>query len=255
MRIGMFQMDVELGKIESNLSQLYNWLVAHKGECDLLVLPEMFTTGFCVESVEWAEAFDGPSITQLKKWSKEFDVALVGSLMMSKDGRNYNRAFFLMPEEESFFYDKRHLFQGVEATLFSSGEERVVVPYKGWNILLQVCYDLRFPVFSRNRRNDYDLALYVACWPTPRINAWKTLLQARAIENLSYVCGVNAVWTDAKGRKQGGSSMLVDMNGIVKREFEAESACVEVFDVQKVDLETFRESFPAWKDSDEFSIG
>jgi len=253
MRIALFQMNVRWGDVQANMQSLHTWIKEHFLETDLLVLPEMFTTGFCVDSSTLAETEDGPTLKQLQEWSRSYHIAITGSLMIHENGTNYNRAFFLTPEDEPVYYDKRHLFQmGSEGRYFTKGEKRVIVSYLGWNILLQICYDLRFPVFSRVRNNDYDLAIYMACWPTARIGAWKTLLPARAIENEVYVCGVNAVGVDSEGRRQGGNSMLLDMKGqslLSLSDTEENSA---IIDIQIDDLHLFREKFPAWKDADDF---
>ena len=253
MRIALFQMNVRWGDVKANMQSLHTWIMEHFLETDLLVVPEMFTTGFCVDSSSLAETEDGPTLTQIREWSQTYHIAITGSLMIREHDTSYNRAFFFTPDGQSFYYDKRHLFQmGSEGRYFTKGEKRVIVPYMGWNILLQICYDLRFPVFSRVRNNDYDLAIYMACWPTARIGAWKTLLPARAIENEAFVCGVNAVGVDSEGRAQGGNSMLLDMKGqpiLLLSEQEENSA---IIDIQIDELQAFRSKFPVWKDADNF---
>ena len=157
----------------------------------------MFSTGFSMQSKILAEPNSGETITTLKQWAAKFQLAICGSYIATENELFYNRAFFLTPEGEEFYYDKRHLFRmGREAEHFSAGDKRLIIPYHGWNICLLVCYDLRFPVWSRNVGNEYDLLIYVANWPIPRRLVWDTLLRARALENQCYVCGVNRVGTD-----------------------------------------------------------
>ena len=167
------------------------------GTTEVVILPEMFSTGFSMNSKELAEPVSGETITTLKQWATEFQLAIAGSYIASDKGEYFNRAFFLTPAETDHYYDKRHLFRmGQESEHFSAGNGRVIIPYHGWNICLLVCYDLRFPVWSRNVNNEYDLLVYVASWPVQRRQAWDVLLRARAIENMCYVCGVNRIGTD-----------------------------------------------------------
>lgn len=254
MRVAMFQMDIVWKDVNANLKKLKSWLVSHKGEADLVVVPEMFSTGFCVDALDLSEDSRLQTISQLQNWSDETDIAIVGSLMYAENGTHYNRAFFIAPHQSPVYYDKHHLFRmGSEGVYFSSGEKRVIVEYKGWRFLMQVCYDLRFPVFSRIRNNDYDVILYVACWPQSRVGAWNILLPARAVENLCYVCGVNASGVDDAGRTQAGHSTLIDMKGEILSQLDdnEEDSIVEL---SKEKLEKFRTKFPVWKDADEFNL-
>lgn len=253
MRVALFQMNVKWGDVKANLHTLQTWLEEHPNEADLLIVPEMFTTGFCVGESQLAESNDGLTIRLLQEWSRCYNIAITGSLMITENSTCYNRAFFFTPQGDSYYYDKRHLFRmGSEGRYFTSGKKRVIVPYMGWNILLQICYDLRFPVFSRIRKNDYDLAIYMACWPKSRVEAWKILLSARAVENEAYVCGVNAVGYDTENREQGGCSMLLNMKGQAIVDLSSDFEICTVKDIQISDLQHFREKFPVWKDADEF---
>ena len=156
-------------------------------EADLLVLPEMFTTGFCMDAAELATTMGGAVIQQLKEISQRYDLALYGSLIVEENNRHYNRGLFITPDGDVRTYDKHHLFSpGTEAETYSAGKEKVIVPYKGWNICLQICYDLRFPVWSRNPDCGYDLLLNIANWPSSRIEAADILIHARAVENACY---------------------------------------------------------------------
>ena len=199
-----------------------------------------------------AEANSGETITALKQWASLFQVAICGSYITVDNGRYYNRAFFLTPEGEEFYYDKRHLFApGGEARQYTPGDSRAVVEYGGVRFLLLVCYDLRFPVWSRCR-GDYDAILCCASWPAPRREVWRTLLRARAIENQCYAAGVNRVGDDPAAR-YAGDSALVDFKGRTMVEAGGgERILTGVFDTGA--LAAFREKFPAWRDADEFVL-
>ena len=167
-----------------------------------------------MQSQTLAEPNSGKTISTLKQWASLFQLAICGSYIATDNGQFYNRAFFLTPEGEYYFYDKRHLFRmGREAEHFSAGNKRIIIPYHGWNICLLVCYDLRFPVWSRNVKNEYDLLIYVANWPIPRRLAWDALLRARALENQCYVCGVNRIGTDGYRLHYNGGSVVYSALG------------------------------------------
>ena len=179
---------------------------------------------------------------------------MAGSFIAKEGGKYFNRAFFVTPEGETYLYDKRHLFRMAgEDQHFTAGDKRTIVRYKDWNICLQVCYDLRFPVWSRNVDNEYDLLIYVANWPQGRQKVWDTLLSARAIENQAYVVGVNRVGSDANGQYAGGSK-LVDLFGetIVKAEEGVESIVTGEIDLDR--LKAFRKEFPVLDDADQFKL-
>ena len=180
---------------------------------DLIILPEMFTTGFSMRSNELAETMVGPSVAWMKAQARNSGAAINGSLIIKEEGKYYNRSIFTYQDGRVEHYDKRHLFRMAdEHAHFSEGTERKIVELKGWRICLQVCYDLRFPVFSRNQ-NDYDLLIYVANWPEARADAWSTLLKARAIENQCYLIGVNRIGADTKGISYSGASVVLDAKG------------------------------------------
>ncbi|MFT7131254.1 MAG: omega-amidase [Gammaproteobacteria bacterium] len=219
---------------------------------DLVVLPEMFTTGFTMSPESLAEAANGPSVSWLREQAIRRNIAICGSVVIEEQGHYYNRFVWTNPDGGQVFYDKRHLFRMAnEHEHYAAGTDRVVVSYRGWRILLQVCYDLRFPVFSRNR-NDYDLAIYVANWPAVRRHPWRILLQARAIENLCYVSGVNRVGADGNGVKHSGDSMLVDFKGETVIDRPAYEPYCETQALSWQKLQDFRRKFPAWRDADKF---
>ena len=240
---------------EANLKKAAYLLEEEKLQADLLVLPEMFTTGFSMKAKELSEPNDGETVNRIKQWSESFNIAIAGSFIACADNRFYNRAFFITPDGEAFFYDKRHLFSiGSEHTVFSAGKEKVIAKYRGWNICLQICYDLRFPVWTRNVDNEYDLLLYVANWPASRISSWNALLPARAVENQAYVCGVNRVGEDGLKVKHNGYSSVYDMKGKLLAGFEPEEEGVKVATLSLNLLKEFRTNFPVWKDADSFEV-
>ncbi|MCB0781414.1 MAG: nitrilase family protein, partial [Flavobacteriales bacterium] len=174
---------------DANRAMFDDMLSTLKGVTDLIVLPEMFTTGFSMRSNELAEEMNGPTVVWMQEQARELDAALYGSVIITEGGRCFNRGLFVKPDGEVTVYDKRHLFRFANETdHYSAGKERVVVEWRGWRILLQICFDLRFPVFARNR-GDYDAILYVANWPEARRFPWSQLLIARGIENQCYVAG------------------------------------------------------------------
>ena len=192
-----------------------------KGATDLILLPETFTSGFSNEAIHNAETMDGPTVDWLRGQSRELDAAITGSVQLRTDDGVFNRLFFATPDGSLHHYDKRHLFRyAKEHERYAAGRDRLTVEWKGWRICPLVCYDLRFPVYSRNRFDferqgglDYDLLLYVANWPAARAQAWKALLPARAIENLSYVAGLNRVGVDGNGLHYSGDSAVFDFLG------------------------------------------
>lgn len=225
------------------------------GKTDLAVLPEMFTTGFSMRVNNLAETNEEETVNCVKKWAATYQMAIVGSFMATDNGKFYNRAFFITPEGEASYYDKRHLFSMAgENKYFEAGNKRLVVNYRGWKICPLICYDLRFPVWSRNVKNEYDLLIYVANWPEVRKRAWKSLLQARAIENMAYVCGVNRVGTDGHGFTYIGESLVFTPKG--KRLISAgtKDEVTRTCKLEKENLELLRTKFPAWKDADSFLI-
>lgn len=242
---------------ESNLKHFESqFLKQLQGQqLDLVLLPEMFNTSFSMNVEQLAETMDGPSISWLKQRAEELDCQIGGSLIIEEAGHYYNRFVIVRAEGIVASYDKRHLFRmAQENEHFSPGEERVVYTLKGWNILLQVCYDLRFPVFSRNKtigdNKEYDLMLYVANWPQKRNMVWKTLLQARAMENQAFCIGVNRVGVDGKDINYSGDSMLVDPWGSVQHQFSENVERVKILTLKYEQITNITNRFPAYKDAD-----
>lgn len=248
--VAICQVDMEWEHTARNLERLEPIVAA--AAADVVVLPEMFATGFKLRPAVVAEPADGPVVRAMRRWAAEYDRAVVGSVVIAEGGQYRNRMFFVKPSGEVAWYDKRHLFRpGGEARDYTPGDRRVVVEYKGWRFLLLVCYDLRFPVWSRNR-GDYDAILYSASWADDRREVWRTLLRARAIENQCYVAGVNRVGVDPDA-SYAGDSAIVDFKGATLADAgQSERTCVATFDAQA--QAAFRDHFPAWMDADDFTL-
>jgi predicted amidohydrolase len=213
MKLALVQLPLVWEDPKSNRVNIEQKINAIESGTDLIVLPEMFTTGFTMQPERVAETMNGETIQWMQSLAKAKNAAITGSLIIVEEGKYYNRLVFVFPTGEIQQYDKRHLFTlAGEDGVFTSGTSKVVIEYKGWKICPLICYDLRFPVFSRNTEN-YDLLIYVANWPKTRINAWDTLLQARAIENMSYTIGVNRLGVDDNNLEYVGHSQVVDYLG------------------------------------------
>lgn len=255
MNISILQRDIVWGRSLENISAADSVIDGLPKETDLIVLPEMFSTGFCTSPKGIAESAEqGPSLKWMKEKAKHRDCAICGSVAVEDaEGKFHNRFYFVKPDGDVTYYDKRHLFtySGEDKT-FTAGTQRVIVEWRGVRILLQVCYDLRFPVWARNR-GDYDMILYVASWPTRRIEAWSTLLRARAIENQCFVAGVNRVGKDPSCDYSGGS-VVIDPLGKTLAEcpWKEESSVTAEIDMKT--LELFSKSFPVLNDADKFKI-
>lgn len=258
LKTALLPMEIVWGDKERNLENLANIMPLIHPETDLLILPETFSTGFLTEDKEfvrqYAERNTGRTIDTVKELAAKYNVAIAGSFIADSGGSLYNRAFFIEPSGEETFADKRHLFtMAGEDKVFSPGFNRLSVRYRGWNIAMVVCYDIRFPVWCRNVLNQYDLLIAVANWPKVRINAWNQLLPARALENEAYVCGVDCKGTDSKGFEYDGSSAAIDFKGknITVRD-GVNGILYATLDHDLLD--TFRAKFPAWRDADAFKL-
>lgn len=263
LNVCLFPMTITWDDVDANLKNLEKSLNSVHPQTDLVVIPETFSTGFPIgKSKDEIKVIAGSSysrtINTLKDLSNRNNFAIAGTLVYVEDDKLFNRAFFVEPNGDITFADKRHLFSMAgEDKIFSPGNNRLKIRYRGWNIAMIVCYDLRFPIWSRNINNDYDILLVSANWPEVRISAWNKLLPARAIENLSYICGVDCTGTDNKGFNYDGSSMIIDFKGneIGKTLPVADDAQRFIYaTLSRTKLDTFREKFPAWRDADQFSI-
>ncbi|WP_242926514.1 amidohydrolase [Pontibacter vulgaris] len=238
----------------ANRRMLQEKLAAAAPKTDLIILPEMFTTGFSMNAAELAEEPEGETLRWLQQMAQQHHAVVTGSIIVKEGDNYYNRLLWVRPDGRYEKYDKKHLFRmAKEHHTYTSGNEQLVVELKGWKIRPLVCYDLRFPVWSRNTSNSYDLLLYVANWPKARNHAWRTLLQARAIENLAYVAGVNRVGTDGNNHPYSGNSAIIDPKGIQLLEVNEEEG-VHTVTLSKQELEAFREAFPAHLDADGFEF-
>lgn len=252
MKILLLQTDIKWQSPEYNRIHAED-LINNAAQADLIILPEMFTTGFCTSPEGAAEEADSETLRWMQNMAKQKNAAIAGSVATHENGKYYNRFYFVKPDGSYATYNKRHLFTfGGEDKEYTAGKERIVVEYQGVRILLQICYDLRFPVFARNR-GDYDMIIYVASWPIPRIEAWNALLKARAIENICYVAAVNRTGEDPYA-EYNGSTVLLDYLGkdIVAAELDQETAVLGEIDMEK--LSAFRKKFPALNDADQFEI-
>jgi len=223
-------------------------------DIDLIVLPEMFTSGFTMNASEVAETMDGETISWLKTKAKEKQAAIVGSLVILENDNYYNRLVFVEPSGNIIQYDKRHTFTlAGEHKVYTAGIEKVTLDYKGWKICPLICYDLRFPVWARNVE-DYDLLLYVANWPKVRVSAWDALLKARAIENMSYCIGVNRVGLDGNNYEYTGHSAAYDALGNRIDTIEESKEAIEIVTLEKEHIKTYREKLGFLKDRDGFNL-
>lgn len=249
MKIAIIQTFPQRGEAGRNLARLDGVLAALPDAVELVVLPEMFSTGQYIDPAPVAETADGLTHSWMCAKSRQLDAAVVGSVPIIEDGKFYNRQYFVKPDGTEAFYNKKHLFSySGEGKYFTPGRDRCVVEFRGIRFFLQVCYDMRFPVFSRNM-NDYDVVIYSAFWPDRRILAWDTLLRARAIENQVYAIGANCVGEDQFGHYSGHSALINPYGETLVQSPDG----VEGFSIGLIDmemLERYREKFPVLNDSD-----
>ncbi|MEP6700904.1 MAG: amidohydrolase [Bacteroidota bacterium] len=251
----------------ANLKMLEEKINSIKEKTEIVVLPEMFSTGFSMKPELLAEKMEGETLQWMQRISAEKKIILTGSVIIEEEGNYYNRLIWVLPNGQQGHYDKRHLFAYAEEhTHYTAGTKRLIASVKGWKINLLVCYDLRFPVWARQQPTpshsregmtggepEYDVLIYVANWPEKRIHAWKTLLQARAIENQCYVVGVNRVGNDGNDIYYSGESMIVDPMGellYTKKDVED----IFTISLDKTHLQTVRDKLPFLKDADEYKI-
>lgn len=255
LRVTLVQQELAWENATDNRQQFEELLAASAPSTDLILLPEMFTTGFSMNALANAEAPGGETEQWLQAMARRHDCAVTGSIAVrvEEEGDSvYNRLLFATPDRLEF-YDKRHLFRMAgEHKRYAPGNVRVIVNWRGWRIKPEVCYDLRFPVFSRNRE-DYDLLFFVANWPAARAHHWRALLPARAIENLAPVVGVNRIGRDANDIDYVGDSMAIDARGNVLSDLR-DSPAVETVTFSGEDLMAYREKFPAHRDADAFAV-
>ena len=242
----------------ANLQMLEEKINSITAKTEIVVLPEMFTTGFSMKPEVLAETMEGETMQWMKRISRAKKIVLTGSIIIEENGSYYNRLIWMLPDGQYGVYDKRHRFAYAgEDNHFSGGTKRLIASVKGWKVNLLVCYDLRFPVWARQQSQpegpEFDVLIYVANWPQKRIHAWKTLLQARAIENQCYVVGVNRTGKDGNDIYYSGDSMVVDPMGEVLYTKKDEEDIFTIT-IDKDHLNSAREKFPFWRDADQFQI-
>ena len=249
--VAVVQQEIVPNNPQQNLATFSRALKDLKN-CDLIALPEVFTTGFCANARNFAEHVDGTAYSWMADHAKQLDAVITGSLVVKEGDTYFNRMVWMRPDGTYTHYDKRHLFRmGGEHTRYQCGTERIIVELNGWRILPLVCYDLRFPVWSRNR-NDYDLSIYVANWPSARALHWNRLLQARAIENQAYVVGVNRVGMDEVHQHYVGDSAIYGPAGeVIVHSQEPGSFYAELYGDKLLE---YRQKFPAHMDADDFEL-
>lgn len=254
MKIALLQTNIVWEDKQANLQYCTDKINALPDGVRLIVLPEMFSTGFSMQPGKLAETENGVTRKWLCETAIRQAVAITGSMITEENGKYFNRLFFVFPDGAYKKYDKRHLFlMSEEPRHYAAGSQRLVVEYEGWRICPLVCYDLRFPVWSRNYGDVYDLLLYVANWPAARINAWNALLPARAIENSCYVAGVNCCGKDGVGRTHNGHSQVVDYKGtVIAAAGQSENTLIATLSLEE--LNSFHTKFPVGKDADVFVL-
>lgn len=239
---------------EKNLLQFEKHFQQLSLNSELVILPEMFSTGFSMNPEKLAEEMNGRSFNWLKEQAAKINKIIIGSLIIKDQGEHYNRLFVMFPDGHYEFYDKRHLFRmGNEHKHYSAGKNRLVFKYKNWRICPLTCYDLRFPVWSRNQ-NDYDLLIYIANWPESRREVWKKLLPARAIENQVYVAGVNRIGNDGEGLSYSGDTVIINPKGEIMVETKEHTHQIIDAGLSLDELNRFRKKFPVGLDADKFKI-
>ncbi len=256
--ISLIQADLHWEEIDANLAMFEEmiWSIDHT---DLVVLPEMFTTGFSMNAEKLAEPPGGKTFKWMRQMAAQRKIAVTGSYMIKEKGAYFNRLYFVYPDGSSQQYDKKHLFTlAAEGETFTPGKHRLVLEYLGWKIHPLICYDLRFPVWARSQKTDknlyeYDLLLYVANWPDTRVNAWDTLLKSRAIENLAYSAGVNRVGNDEASKSYNGHSGAYSPKG-EELVFSAEKEGILTTTLSAEEMINYRKDFPFQSDADDFSL-
>lgn len=254
MKIAIIQPDTFWEDKKSNLNNIKHLIGNLSGKPDVVVLSEMFSTGFTLNAESLAEETNGETLRWMAALSSRGNFAICGSLIIKFESRYYNRFYFVTPEGEFHYYDKRHLFSlARENRIYTSGKSRKIISFKNVRFLPVICYDLRFPVWCRNS-GDYDILVCIASWPEIRREAWNCLLKARAIENQCFVVGVNRTGVDNEGLKYIGDSIVIDFLGRTICRVDDYTQGIAIADISVPELVRFREQFPVWKDSDNFMI-
>ncbi|TAL60688.1 MAG: amidohydrolase [Bacteroidetes bacterium] len=269
LNITIIQSNLHWENMDANLKMFSQKISSIKEKTDLIVLPEMFSTGFTMNNKAMAEPMYGKTVEWMKKKAKEKNCVITGSLIIEEKKKFYNRLVWMLPDGKFKIYDKRHLFRYAgEEKYYSAGKKKLIVELKGWKICPMICYDLRFPVWIRNRltpnpspsgegRNsqmEYDVLLFVANWPERRNHPWKTLLMARAMENQAYIVGVNRIGNDGNNVSHSGDSAVINYKGESISKTKAHEESIETITLSKGELDEWRKAFPAWMDADQFTV-
>ena len=254
LKVAIVQSDLVWENPKKNRKNFSEKIKSISKKVDLIVLPEMFTTGFTMNAEALAETMDGKTVSWMQKKAFKTGAAIVGSLIISEAGKFYNRLLFVEPSGTITTYNKRHTFTlAGEDKVYAAGTNKVIIKYKGWSFCPLVCYDLRFPVWARNVEN-YDVLLYVANWPKPRILAWDTLLKARSIENMCYTIGVNRVGLDEVQNEYSGNSAIYDVLGNAITSIKPNKEQIEEVTLEKNHISFYRNKLKFLDDKDEFTL-
>ena len=254
LNIALIQSDLVWENPKQNRDNFTKKIENINEDVDIVILPEMFTTGFTMNAEQVAETMQGETVSWMRDLASKKDVAIMGSIVISEDNNFYNRLLFVAPSGHITFYDKRHTFTLVgEDKTYTAGSKKVIIEYKGWKISPLICYDLRFPVWARNTE-DYDILIYVANWPKPRVSAWDALLKARAIENMCYCIGVNRVGIDGVNSEYSGHSAVYDVLGNAITSFEPHKEQTQIVSLEKRHIEAYRNKLKFLNDKDSFII-
>jgi len=257
LKLSLIQTNLHWEDKKANL-QMLDHKLDQIDESDIIILPEMFTTGFTNNTKSLSEKMEGETHLWMKRKAKEKSACLCGSFIVEEEDNFYNRFMWVEPDGKTLYYDKKHLFaMAGEDEFFTAGNKKQIINYKGWKINLQVCYDLRFPVWSRRTeeiKDNYDLLIFVASWPKARVHAWSTLLKARAIENMSYCVGVNRVGVDGKGFEYTGASVVLNCLGEELASTDSNTEAILTEKISHEHLTKVREKLPFHKDQDQFKL-
>ncbi|GAL67719.1 amidohydrolase [Jejuia pallidilutea] len=254
LKIALIQSDLVWENPEQNQQNFTKKINAVAEKVDIIVLPEMFTSGFTMNAKAVAETMEGTTVSWMLDLAKTKQAAIAGSMVVIENDNYYNRFLFAEPSGKLFYYDKRHTFTlAGEHKVYKAGNKKIIIDYRGWKICPLICYDLRFPVWARNTE-DYDVLLYVANWPKPRINAWDTLLKARAIENMSYCIGVNRIGVDGVNAEYNGSSACYDVLGKKITNMPLNQDAVEIVALSKNHIRKYRNALKFLDDRDAFNL-
>ena len=260
LKTSIIQSDLYWEDADANLAMLEEKIWEISEDTDLIVLPEMFNTGFSMNAEKLAEPMNFKTFKWMHQMARQKNAAICGSYIVKESTSFYNRLYFVEPEGGFNFYDKRHLFRmGEEHITYTKGKKKMVYNFRGWKIMPLICYDLRFPVWIKNRYDqktdelEYDLLIFVANWPAPRTNVWETLLRARSMENQCYTLGVNRTGSDGEGIEYSGNSVAFDYKGQLLNKV-SDQPSIETVELDLEELNSFRKKFPAYLDWDQFKI-